>query len=180
MRHLERNHKHEAEDLKKKKEESTATTSLSSKKRKSSTAIENQVMDPKQPKITEFTSEPPIMRIAVNLCFRRALSFNEFDSSDMKLLVDYARLGAGDRSKEKVNAENVKNSLQRRALSVKDDIISKIHGKIVSLTGDFATLHNRSFLGKKKFFLKEFWLMFHFRRRQHSIFRSGFVQDSCV
>ena len=96
---------------------SSATST--SKKRTYLTAFQSN--DPNQPKIIEYSSEPPIMKLAVNLSFRRGISFNEFESGDMKQLLEYARIGAGDKSKEKVNAENVKSSLRKGAMTVKNE-----------------------------------------------------------
>ena len=87
------------------------------------------------------------MSVAINLVVHDAVCFSVFDSQNMRKLVMNAKKGAGDYSKQVINAENVKKSLKLIASLKKDEIQKSLRGKIVNLSADFATCERRQFLG---------------------------------
>lgn len=89
------------------------------------------------------------MQLAIDLTIRKGLSFSTFDSKDMRKLIILAKKGAGDDSRQVVNAENVKKSLKELARLKRDELKKLLKGKIINITADFATCERRSFLGKK-------------------------------
>lgn len=73
--------------------------------------------------------------------------FRQFDSPSMKTLVGFASLGAKE-PKLVISSAKVRKAVVERAKQMRQKISQFLKGEIISVSGDFATLHGNDFLGK--------------------------------
>ena len=123
--------------------------SLSDAEQQKNLEQENQTASKKKKPKKHEKSE--ILSLCVDICVDggRPLSIFRNDKS-MRKLIELACKGSNEAIV--ITEEKVRDAIFSEANNLKKNIIKKLKGNIISISGDFATCHNRQFLGKLKKF----------------------------
>jgi hypothetical protein len=145
-RHLERHHKNLHDEVQEHDKalvkKSKITTRTKPAKRLAAASNLNQSS------IKQWVSPSPVFGGCLELVVMKQIPFTVFDSDPLRKLTNWAKVGAKDNSKKVVNAINLRAGVIEQAKQMRDQIQKLLQHKIVGVTADFASVENRSFLGK--------------------------------
>lgn len=96
----------------------------------------------------DFIVKEPVLDLCAGMVVENGSPFTNFDSNTMQMMMTWGKIGAGDKSKGRINGAKVRARIQEDAEQLRKDLKTELHSKVLHLCADMASKDGRCFIGE--------------------------------